>query len=89
MSHPGQHKCSHPSGIPQGLGIPCQMLSVTQEIPEVLRMGVKVQIAEPKAIAVSHPQGLQESQIWNQGSEPVSPAWIRARLVQSVSVPGC
>lgn len=38
MSHWDNTRCSHPLGIPQGLGSLCQMLSVTQEIPFVLRI---------------------------------------------------
>lgn len=67
MSHRDNTRCSYPSGIPQGLGSPCQMLSVTQEIPVVLRIGVRVHAAEPKTIFVSCPQELQEGQVWNQG----------------------
>lgn len=69
MSHRDNTRCSYPSGIPQSLGSPCQMLSVTQEIPVVLRIGVRVHVTEPKTIFVSCPQELQEGQVWNQGSE--------------------
>lgn len=69
MSHRDNTRCSHPLDIPQGLGSLCQMLSVTQEIPFVLRIGVRVHVAEPKILFVSYPQELQEGQVWNQGSE--------------------
>ena len=52
MNHRDNTRCSHPLGIPQVLGRLCQMLSVTQEIPVVLRIGVRVHVTEPKILFV-------------------------------------
>lgn len=52
------------------------MLSVTQEIPEVLRIGVKVHVAEPKAAFVPSTRASGEPDLEAGGRVPVTTrAW--------------